>query len=119
VATLKHHAFFAEEIWDWRTVYPKNWLLERVKAALSRRIGPLPEYTVQRLQRLSVEDLMLLHDDPPSLDVELFEEPASEAPRARGRGGGSGPATPRGSGSGGPSPHSAAASSDAWVAFYP
>jgi len=128
VATLKHHAFFAEEIWDWRTVYPKNWLLERVKVALSRRIGTLPEYTVQRLQRLSVEDLMLLHDDPPSLDVELLEEvgqdppsraTTSEAPRVRGRGGGSGPATPRGSGSGGPSPHSAAASSDAWVAFYP
>lgn len=74
VAGVKHHAFFAEEILDWRTVYPRSWLVERLKVSLLTLYedGPLPSYMEQRLEQLSVEELIALQDDP-ARSVELLD----------------------------------------------
>jgi len=74
VAGVKHHAFFAEEILDWRTVYPRSWLIERLKKSLLTLYdgGPLPSYMKQRLEQLSVEELITLQDDP-ARSVELLD----------------------------------------------
>lgn len=85
VAGMKNHAFFAEEILDWRTVYPRSWLMERLKASLLTLYegGPLPSYMEQRLEQLSVEELIVLQDDP-ARSVEMLDpdlETAGLSPR--------------------------------------
>lgn len=39
IAALKEHPFFAEEIADWRAVYPRSWLMDRLLGLLQRRSG--------------------------------------------------------------------------------
>jgi len=82
VASVKQHAFFAEEIADWRTVYPRSWLMERLKAKLLTLYegGPLPGYTEQRLEQLSVEELLVLQDDP-ARSVDLLDPGESSTSR--------------------------------------
>lgn len=80
VARVKQHPFFAEEIADWRTVYPKSWLLERVRTKLLALFGwtSLPQHWEQRLLRLTSEELASLQDEPAAY-VELLEQAASAA----------------------------------------
>merc|ERR1712107_138082 len=80
VARVKQHPFFAEEIADWRTVYPKSWLLERVRTKLLALFGwtSLPQHWEQQLHRLTSEELASLQDEPAAY-VELLEQAASAA----------------------------------------
>jgi len=80
VARVKQHAFFAEEIPDWRMVYPKSWLIERVRAKLLQLFGwaSLPQRWEQQLQRLSCEELTSLQDQP-EVYVELLEQAVSSS----------------------------------------
>eukprot|EP00421_Protoceratium_reticulatum_P014115 CAMPEP_0168386268 /NCGR_PEP_ID=MMETSP0228-20121227/15340_1 /TAXON_ID=133427 /ORGANISM="Protoceratium reticulatum, Strain CCCM 535 (=CCMP 1889)" /LENGTH=883 /DNA_ID=CAMNT_0008399463 /DNA_START=72 /DNA_END=2723 /DNA_ORIENTATION=- len=52
VAAAKRHPFFTEEIGDWRTVYPKDWLPDRPEETTD---AP-PQSITQRLEELSVEE---------------------------------------------------------------
>lgn len=75
VSSLKRHAFFADEIWDWRKVYPRTWLQERAKAKLqtfSRDGSALPPRALEVLEQLSAEGLMVVLDDP-APSVEMLE----------------------------------------------
>mmetsp|Transcript_114554 Transcript_114554/g.318996 ORF Transcript_114554/g.318996 Transcript_114554/m.318996 type:complete len:948 (+) Transcript_114554:157-3000(+) len=79
VAALKRHPFFAEEISDWRTVYPKSWLVDRLKDKLlalpsaGAAGGVLPQRVAHWLERLPLEELVSLQDDP-DLTAEVLEE---------------------------------------------
>lgn len=122
VARVKQHAFFAEEIVDWRTVYPKSWLTERVKAKLLTFFGwsVVPQRWEQLLGKLSAEELMTLHDDPGASDLrwlatwpaEAPSQSSEEPPRAAAGALPPGAAAPAGGGLG-PLPP------DAWAAHYP
>jgi len=84
VARVKQHPFFAEEIADWRTVYPKSWLLERVRAKLLVLFGwtSLPQHWEQQLQRLTSEELASLQDEPAAY-IELLEQASSAAAQSQ------------------------------------
>lgn len=83
VATVKRHAFFTEEIPDWRMVYPQGWLVDRLKDRLlapqfmSMAGGVLPQGVARWLEQLPAEELMLLEDDP-DLSVDMLEQRSME-----------------------------------------
>lgn len=115
VGRVKQHPFFAEEIADWRTVYPRGWLLERVKAKLQALCGaaPLPRHWELQLGRLSAEELISLLDEPAALMGLL--ETASMGAAALGQGPSGTSGSPRG-------PAAAASSSGGahdWAGNYP
>lgn len=64
VATLRRHAFF-DSVLDWRLVYPRSWLRERVVAQLRAHAGgrSLPRGAAGRLETLAAEELAALLDD--------------------------------------------------------
>merc|ERR1719188_1368750 len=55
-------------------VYPRSWLMDRLKGKLLTLYegGPLPSNTQNRLEQLSVEELLALQDDP-ARSVELLD----------------------------------------------
>jgi serine/threonine protein kinase len=65
VASVKRHAFFSEEIRDWRLVYPKTWLIERLKEKMAAQGRELPRPVLERLlEQSSSEELVSMLDDP-------------------------------------------------------
>lgn len=85
VATIKQHGFFAEEIVDWRTVYPKSWLINRVKAKLLGAQSGAALAVAERLEQMPVEELVSLLDDP-ELAVDILEDDMSPQYEAWGAG---------------------------------
>jgi serine/threonine protein kinase len=82
VATLKLHPFFAEGIHAWRTVYPRSWLVDRLKVqllALPGFRGVIPPTTEQWLQQMPIEALALLKDDPMA-QTELLDRTSPSTP---------------------------------------
>jgi len=64
VASVKRHAFFSREIRDWRLVYPKTWLIGRLKEKMEAQGRELPLPVMESLlEQSSSEDLVSMLDD--------------------------------------------------------
>lgn len=79
VATIKRHAFFAQEIQDWRMVYPRSWLVDHLRDRVlgQQPSGVFPEEQLHSLlnwlESRSTEELMRLREEPDASLGKLLE----------------------------------------------
>jgi len=75
LASVKRHPFFSEEIRDWRLVYPKTWLIGRLKEKMAVQGHELPRPVFEcLLEQSSSEELVSMLDDPSASLAGLIQQ---------------------------------------------